>query len=108
VRWRATLAGCTGIVHQHLEGAITLTQGYSSGAVTWLGVWETLGNGMACGGRKWPAPDRLHAAQPPWLMTNCVARRYSSAASRTRARCYRTPGNGRAPFMAVAAEPRAI
>src|SRR3989441_422810 len=40
VRWRATLAGCTVIVHQHLEGAITLTQGphrlgcYSAQGVT--------------------------------------------------------------------------
>jgi len=27
VRWRATLAGCTVIVHQHLDGTFTITHG---------------------------------------------------------------------------------
>jgi hypothetical protein len=27
VRWRATLAGCTVTVHQHLDGTFTLTHG---------------------------------------------------------------------------------
>ncbi len=27
VRWRATLAGCTVRVHQHLDGTLTLTHG---------------------------------------------------------------------------------
>src|SRR5579864_2765921 len=41
VRWRATLAGCTVTVHQHLDGTFTLTHGpqrlghYSAEGVTW-------------------------------------------------------------------------
>ena len=27
VRWRASLAGCTGMVHQHLDGTLSLTHG---------------------------------------------------------------------------------
>jgi transposase len=41
VRWRATLAGCSVTVHQHLDGTFTLTHGpqrlghYSAEGVTW-------------------------------------------------------------------------
>src|ERR1700740_3852323 len=40
VRWRATLAGCTVTVHQHLDGTFTITHGpqrlghYSAGGVS--------------------------------------------------------------------------
>jgi len=41
VRWRASLAGCTVTVHQHLDGSISLTHGphrlgrYSAQGETW-------------------------------------------------------------------------
>src|SRR5262249_51395614 len=41
VRWRATLAGCTVTVHQHLDGTFTITYGpqrlghYSAEGVSW-------------------------------------------------------------------------
>jgi hypothetical protein len=41
VRWRATLAGCSVTVHQHLDGTFTLTHGphrlghYSAEGVSW-------------------------------------------------------------------------
>jgi hypothetical protein len=32
VRWRATLAGCQVVVHQHLDGTLSLTHGPPNGA----------------------------------------------------------------------------
>jgi hypothetical protein len=55
VRWRATLAGCNVVVHQHLDGTLSLTHGpHRLGRYTAQGVaipCSKDGAGKGCGGR---------------------------------------------------------
>jgi len=69
VRWRATLAGCTVTVHQHLDGTFTITHGpqrlghYSAEGVS-LEKEKIGGRGTVekTLGGKVPKPDLSHKA----------------------------------------------
>jgi hypothetical protein len=76
VRWRATLAGCTVTVHQHLDGTYTLTYGpqhlgyYSAEGVS----FEKAKTGRATGCGKAPRRKVIHPTFPPRLEIPQTAR----------------------------------